>query len=66
MDLKQQKRSTNLKMTRKELEDFLAAHDIYQIADFIIRKQVERYSDGFDVGYDLGYNDGAKAAQHAS
>jgi hypothetical protein len=45
-------------MTRTELEEFLTTHTIYEIAEFIIQRQVERYSDGFDAGYEIGKTDG--------
>lgn len=45
-------------MTRQELEEFLATHTVYEIAEFIIQRQVERYSDGFDKGYEIGFKAG--------
>lgn len=49
-------------MTRQELEEFLATHTVYEIAEFHIQKCVERFSDGFDSGYELGLGDGSKEA----
>lgn len=53
-------------MTRQELEEFLDKHSVYEIAEFIIQRQVERYSAGFDLGYELGFADGTKERQNAS
>lgn len=56
-DMKMQEQNS-ARMTREELEEFLSTHTVYEIAEFIITKQVDRYSAGFDTGYELGYVDG--------